>query len=301
MKTVILIAVGLLLLIGAAVLTIALRVGWKLITPARKPLDTQPGEYGIEAYEEVSFTSRDDRVQLSGWYMTAEANHVKANGKTIIFAHGYSQNRQEPHLPALALAARLVRAGFDVLMFDFRNAGQSGGRVTSVGYYEQRDVLGAVDFIATRRPGGYIGLVGFSMGASTALLAAADDDRVQAVVADSPFSSLRRYLGENMPRWTGLPHLPFTWVILKIVPLLIRANIHKVNPWQAVERFSPRPILFIHGLADQTIPYTESCRLLERANERTGQLWLVPDADHVRSYRLYPDEYAERVIRFFGR
>ena len=48
-------------------------------------------------------------------------------------------------------------------------------------------------------------LLGFSMGASTAILAAAESQDVDAVIADSPFSDLTSYLDENLSVWSNLP------------------------------------------------------------------------------------------------
>lgn len=294
-----LVALMLAAVFGAA--AIALRVGWRLIHPPRKEVDMLPETFGIQQVEEIWFDSRQPVVRLSGWYIRSAANGAADNGHTVIMAHGYSQNRLEPHLPALELAARLVRAGFDVLMFDFRNAGRSGGHVTTVGYWEQSDLLGAVDFAVSHAPGRTVHLLGFSMGAVTSLLAAARDERVASVVADSPFSNLWDYLRENLPRWTGLPAVPFNAVILTLMPLWLGIHPRRVSPLDAVHRVVPRPLLLIHGTADETVPWEESRRLHEAAGHPNAELWLVPDAGHVRSYARRPEEYAERVISFFRR
>jgi dipeptidyl aminopeptidase/acylaminoacyl peptidase len=292
--------IGALLLLMAGASAIAVRVSWKLTHPPRKPLDMNPSDFGMTAAESVAFPSRDPSVQLSGWYISAEANGSGSNGSTLIFAHGYSQNRQEPHLPALSLASRLVSQGYDVLMFDFRNAGESGGTLTTIGLWEQLDLLGAVDYVAGRSPSQQIGLIGFSMGAATSLLAAGQDKRVQAVVADSPFFSLQEYLEENLPQWTGLPRFPFNWLILRLSPLVFRADARDVKPCDAVTR-STQPILFIHGTNDQTVPCVNSERLHELAGQSRSELWLVPEAGHVRSYAMHPEEYAGKVTAFLER
>lgn len=294
------IMIGALLALAAVILLgVSIYVGHKLTRPPRKPVDMQPSDFGLHHYENVLFKSRDEEVLLSGWYFSTGENGYQDNGMTLVMAHGYSQNRQEPHLPALDLTARLVAAGFSVLMFDFRNAGKSGGNCTTVGYWEKLDLLGAVDYAAKRAAHHQIGLVGFSMGAATSLLAAAEDNRIQAVVADSPFYSLREYLAENMPHWTGLPHVPFSWLILRTIPLMLRVDVNRINPWQAIERIMPRPILFIHGTGDETIPHNNSLRLYEKADPAKSRIWLVPDAGHVKSYAHVPEVYGQRIISFF--
>jgi len=272
-------------------------IGWRLTRPPRKPLDQRPEDFGLERYETVEFPSRDGHTMLRGWYISAAENGFPSRHYVLIMAHGYSQNRLEPHLPALSLAARLIADGYDVLMFDFRNAGLSDGKQTTVGFREQEDLLGAIAYMASRTSA-EIGLIGFSMGAATSLLAAARDSRVKAVVADSPFYALREYLAENMPHWTGLPHFPFTPLILTLIPMMLRADLQAVTPYRAMEQLTGTPVLLIHGTGDETIPCTNSEQLLRHARHPLSRLWLVPDAGHVRSYAAAPDDYVQTVTGF---
>ena len=165
-------------------------------------------------------------------------------------------------MPTLELAHALVGEGFNVLMFDFRNHGESGGNVTTLGYHEVKDVIGAVQWLRQERPAQAerIGIVGFSMGAVTSIIAASQEPSIGAVVADSPFSDLRSYLQGNMPVWTGLPNVPFTWTIMAILPPLIDSQVDQVSP-VAVMPDMPQPVLLIHADGDTAIPADESRRL----------------------------------------
>ncbi|MGF9907020.1 alpha/beta hydrolase [Brevibacillus porteri] len=297
MNTFFVLITGLLLLLLIAAVAVSFHVTWRLTHPVRKPVNTDPRDFGIEQVESIVFSSRETTISLAGWYLSAEKNRKVSNGCTVIFAHGYSQNRLEPHLPALSLAARLVHAGFDVLMFDFRNAGESSDALTTIGLREQQDLRGAIDFAAAKKPEHTLGLVGFSMGAATSLMVGGVDERITAIVADSPFYSLREYLVENLPQWTGLPRFPFNWLILTLCPILLGANPRDVNPYQAVKQAN-KPILFIHGTGDTTIPMVNSERLFELTQDKDSEIWIVPRAGHVRSYPLVPEEYEKRVVAF---
>ncbi|MDF2683510.1 MAG: alpha/beta hydrolase [Brevibacillus sp.] len=297
MSTVLSIVAGVLVLFGLCAAGIAFQVTWKLTHPIRKAIDMVPADFGIKHTEEVSFPSREGYITLSGWYFSAEQNGHAPRRRTIIFAHGYSQNRLEPHLPALSLAAKLLAGGYDVLMFDFRNAGDSSPSLTTIGLREQQDLLGAIDYVAATRPGQAMGLIGFSMGAATSLLVGGKDERISVIVADSPFYSLREYLQENLPQWTGLPRFPFNWLILTLCPILLGANPREVKPYLAV-KLAKKPIFFIHGTGDSTIPSDNSERLRALVTDKKASIWLVPHAGHVRSFSLVPEEYAERVIDF---
>ncbi|MFC8684208.1 alpha/beta hydrolase [Brevibacillus porteri] len=297
MNTFYVLITGLLLLLLIAAVAVSFHVTWRLTHPVRKPVNMDPRDFGIEQVESIVFSSRETTISLAGWYLSAEKNGKVSNGRTVVFAHGYSQNRLEPHLPALSLAARLIHAGFDVLMFDFRNAGESSNALTTIGLREQQDLRGAIDFAAAKKPEHTLGLVGFSMGAATSLMVGGVDERITAIVADSPFYSLREYLVENLPQWTGLPRFPFNWLILTLCPILLGANPRDVNPYQAVKQ-AEKPILFIHGTGDTTIPMVNSERLFELTQDKDSEIWIVPRAGHVRSYPLVPEIYEQRVVAF---
>lgn len=256
----------------------------------RKPINESPEDYDLD-FDLISFQSRDD-ISLEGWFIPAQ----QSKNKTIIFAHGYRGNRLEKKLPALKLAKDLTENGFHVLMFDFRSCGESSGNVASIGLYEQEDLLSAIAWVKVNHPSS-IGLIGFSMGASTALLAAARSPEVVGVVADSPFDELSTYLAEKFYVWTKLPSFPFTPLTLAFIRMHV-GNAKQVNPRKALKKIHPRPVLFIHGDKDYSIPYDNSVRLHEAYKEHS-ELWTVTNADHVQGYRLNRKEYTRRVIRFF--
>jgi len=71
-------------------------------------------------------------------------------------------------------------------------------------------LLGAVDYVKSKPElNQEIVLMGFSMGASTSILAAAREPAVSAVIADSPFADLKNYLNDKLSVWTELPSFPF--------------------------------------------------------------------------------------------
>lgn len=285
---------GFVIVIILAVFFIAGKVGWQLIHPIRKEITASPGEYGLD-FLEVFFTSREDNLRLKGWFLPAKESRI-----TIIVAHGYGENRQYDYIPILPLAKNLVSEGYNVLLFDFRNSGESEGKMTSVGKYETRDILGAVDFLKKEKAqqAGRIVVYGFSMGAATAILAAAEDKRIGAVIADSPFADLKSYLESNLEVWTKLPAFPFNLAFMLITPLLTGLDPSSVSPLRVIKSLTPRPVLFIHGEADQSIPSDNSRLLLEVSNNPHAQLWLVPGAGHVESYSKEPEKYQQKINQF---
>ncbi|MCL6445947.1 MAG: alpha/beta hydrolase [Alicyclobacillus sp.] len=268
-------------------------VAWHLTHAQRKPLTTTPAAYGL-TYQHVTFPSRIDHLRLDGWLIPA----ADARGRIVIMAHGFRENRAADK-PALPSAKALHNAGISVLMFDFRDEGVSAGHEISVGVYEPRDLLGAIDF-ARKLGYQHIGLMGFSMGAATALETAAQDNQVQAVVADSPFASLYTYLASNMPSWSHLPNWPFTSEILWSAKLMYGLDAHQADPLRAIAHWQPRPLLLIAGRYDNRIPVANSEALYNevKANPQ-DQLWISASHQHVGTYSLQPGAYTKRVVTFF--
>ncbi|OPH47744.1 alpha/beta hydrolase [Paenibacillus ferrarius] len=288
----------LLVLIGFILVGISTYVGWQLTHPKRKALDDSPEHYGLEK-QDIKFASLTGDVELDGWLLKPPAGARRENPVTVIMSHGYAGTRLEKGLPALALAEAIVGAGYPVLMFDFRNSGRSEGNLTTVGYLEKQDVRGAIAWVQ-EHISDKICLLGFSMGGTTSLLAAAEEASVRGVITDSAFSQLSPYLQDNLPVWSKLPRFPFTPLILAILPKLIGINPRHVDALAAVDQIYPRPILFIHSQSDDAIPWSNSEAMWLRHPE-AFEIWLTEQGSHVGSYQKQPEAYTERVLAFLSK
>lgn len=284
--------VGAVILLAAAVcIGISIYVGHVMTHPEKKPIDQFPDNFGMD-YENISFPSRGGGLNLSGWVLDPE----QPPKMTIILAHGYKGNRFEDHVSFFDMADDLLERGYRVVMFDFRYAGDSDGEMVTVGAKEQLDLLGAIDWADAhyKEP---IGLLGISMGASTSLLAAAQTDAVTAVVADSPFSDLTDYLKANLPVWSGLPHYPFTPLIMKLMPMVTDLDPGEASPISVLDDIAPIPVLFIHNIGDEAIPYTESEKMAEK-HPNVFQLWLPDEKGHVQAFKQNRQDYIDKVDGF---
>lgn len=276
--------------------TVALTVyiGLAMTRTEPRELTLNPDMYMMD-YEDVTFMSaHDDEVALKGWLMEPEENATA----TVIMSHGYRGNRHESGAGFFALAQFLLNDGYRVLMYDFRNSGESDGTLTSIGVMERYDVLGAVSFIESRfdEP---IMLYGVSMGASASLSAAALTDDVTAVIADSPFSDLESYLEANLPVWTNLPSFPFTPLTMGLIPRLTGITPSELSPIKDLEAIYPRSVLFIHGDQDEYIPHSESIEMAS-TYEDAFELWIPEGADHVQGFYKHPEAYMSLVQQFLA-
>lgn len=285
---------GLVLLVVLAVFIYAAWLAHTITMVERVSVSGHPSYLGLES-EDVTFLSRNDEVPLCGWYLPAPADD-----RCIILVQGTEHHRNSPEIRALRLGRDLVERGYSVFLFDFRGRGESGGNRSSEGDREQWDVLGAIDYVTGRGiPVERIGLVGFSLGAGVALLVAAQEPRIPAVVSDSGFLDYMMDLQKldigpfRLPAW-------FTYMVALAGRLLFHADFSNVRPAQVVEQLD-QPIFFIHGEDDPVISVEETLELHKISDNPDDRIWIMPRAEHVNVYRKMPEAYVERVSRFFQR
>jgi uncharacterized protein len=242
-----------------------------------------PWELGIP-YEEVAF-STEDGLLLRGWWLPApEAK------RTVIALHGHRGARHH----CVGIGAALWRRGANVLLFDHRGRGSSEGALMSLGYFETLDALAAIEYSLSRAPEVPLGLIGYSMGGAVAVMAAARDDRVGAVVADSSFASERKMVRSLLRKQVG----PLCRPIAALSEYLLPYDPGEVEPLGEVARIAPRATLLIHGLLDTTCDPRDSVRLYEAAGDHK-ELWLLKGAGHCDAYFADREAYCERVDSFF--
>ncbi|MFZ5988620.1 MAG: alpha/beta hydrolase [Bacillota bacterium] len=278
------------LIAAVTVAAISAYIGWKLTHPERLGIPVFSANI-VPEYDSISFNDIKDEVTLKGWYFD-----VKGSKKTVILAHGYRKNRLQFGERTIDLIKSLLNEGYNVLTFDFRNSGESEGKVTSVGLYEKDDLLGAVQYIKSKGSEQIV-LMGFSMGAASSILAASENKDIDAVIADSSFSDLTRYLSENLNVWSDLPKVPFNETTLIAMKIMTGVDTSKVCPEKVIHKISPRPVLLIHSKDDKTIPVKNS-RLLSKLSDGSVELWETSGVGHVGSYEGYTEEYTKRVISF---
>lgn len=243
-------------------------------------------------FDDVTIPSFDG-TRLFGWWMSAGRR-----APTVVVLHGVKNNRTD----VLRAALVLRRAGFNVLLFDGRGHGNSGGQYVTYGFYERRDVESAIDWLVKEKKisRNRVGLAGESMGAAIALQVAAHNQWIRAVWADSPFASLRRITEEFVTRATGLPIAvlnPVLWTTIQVANYRGKFDVRSVDPLALAAQIKC-PVYLVHGTADQLIAAAHS-ECIHAALGCEKELWFVEGARHARSIHLVKQEYSERLTRFF--
>lgn len=247
-----------------------------------------PEKYGLD-YEEVTFGTGNN-LELKGWYVPGEKDT-----KCVILAPGKGGNRWN----VLNYAPFLVKAGYNVLLFDPRSTGLSGGDRYGFGYFESQDLQYAVTFLMNEKRISDFGILGRSAGATSGLLAGLEDSRIDAVVADSPYANLR-LASKDFGDYSRNPFLQtFFPVYMFSAKLALGIDIYgKTNALERIREMET-PSYFIHGKADEAVGYQNSVKLHERKPAKK-QIWLVPETGHVQAYQNRPEEYGKKVVEFFN-
>ena len=208
-------------------------------------------------HEDIAFTDRSGLI-LRGWYVPPPPGPFRAPG--VVHAHGNGADRRQ----GLSSAWALHRAGFAQVLFDFAGCGESDGDRITLGPREADGIRAALDTLADRPEvdGDRLAVVGRSMGAAAAILAASNDTRVRALVLDSPYTAVVDVIDDRFLA-VGIPPALARGPLLAVVAVRARYEPRTVRPIDAIARLAI-PILLFHGDRDTIVPI-EHARALAAA------------------------------------
>lgn len=274
---------------GCVILIISFFAFWVSIKPPRWPVTKTPADFGMQ-YEPVSFQSTDG-ITLAGWFVPAK----NTSNATIIMMHGYPASKSD-----VVDLGVFLHEEYNLFFFDFRYMGESGGKYSTAGGLEIRDLQGAVRYLHQNKPLGSekMGCWGFSLGAAVGLMAAAEEDSISAVVADSPYAELNRMVGFIFQRY-GFLRRPFVFFTGTWSRVILGLNPADVAPAESVTK-RPFAVLLIHGKQDSEISHEDSEMIYHNA-AGPKEIWLIPDIGHGGAYFSNMQEYKDRVLGFFQR
>lgn len=265
-----------------------------------------PATYGV-AYQDVVFAAADAETlnagdenasngavsfvpAISGWYLPHDSARA-----VIIYAHGLFRSRQE----VLERACELWQHGYAGLILDMRRHGTSTGRITSMGFLERNDILGAVTYLRDQRQLDLpIVAYGVSMGAAATLLAGAESQEIDAIIVDSSFLSFENTITHHAKLFLNLPRFPIVDLIILMTKWRVGFSGDQFNMAAAAERIGDRPILFIASANDTRMPVAVAERLFESASSTRKKFEVIPDATHGAAYRTHPARYIRVVLDF---
>ena len=241
-------------------------------------------------HDDVSFVASDG-VRLVGTYVPADGARA-----TVVLVHGFKNTRAD----MIDHASFLHDAGHAVLLYDSRGCGGSAGTF-GVGAAEDRDVSGAVSYLkgSARAGSEHVAVLGVSLGAGDALLAAARDTRIEAVIADSAWADERVQLARMSTLDIGRLAVPLLDYEPALVDAIVGARLEDARPRDEIARIAPRRLLLIHSADDQnaTTPLADARELLAAAGP-PKDMWVAPRGGHAGALEAAREEYTRRVLAF---
>ncbi len=248
----------------------------------------------IEA-EYLPWPKEEVRIRSPFGYDLAAVYHpLPGSQRTIVLTHGITWS-----LYGMVIYAGLFRKrGFNVLLYDIRHHGRSGGPNTSFGYYEKQDLKTVVDWAFSRLdPGGIIGTAGVSLGAVTTLQHAAIDPRIAFAIADCPYSNLNDLLTYRMRQDYHLPPFPLLNLANFFVRRMAGWTFEEASPIRAISQVET-PVFFSHGQNDRYILPQMSIDLYNAKTRGVRMLYLAPNAGHAEALWRNPVEYEQKLEDF---
>ncbi len=226
------------------------------------------------------------------------ADPARANG-TAIVVHGYGDN----HLVFLYLV-RMYRddLNYNVLFPDLQYHGYSEGDHIQMGWYDRLDVEKWIEVAHGIFQDDFMVLHGVSMGAATVMMTSGDPlpDYVKCFVEDCGYASVIKQFNYN--RKQSFRFIPPD--VLQSASLVTKHR-YGWGFWEASCEKQlakcERPMLFIHGDADDFVPFSHLQKNYDAKTKGYKEMWVTEGAVHANSYAKYPEEYKQHVRDFLAK
>jgi predicted alpha/beta-fold hydrolase len=293
------------LAVASLVIAVLLLLGYvfsrSVIHLDRQPVPKTPADYGM-TYQKVDFAA-EDNVKLKAWLIPGTSNklvvmtHVGGltkYGSTVTFKSFSKLFNKE--IEFLKVARHLHDAGYGVLMFDFRNHGESdsspdGGKV-AVGLDEYKDVVAAMNYLQSSPDTKNldVGFVSFCMGANSTIIAMSKQPQafknIKCLVAVQPISMaifVRTYAKKRLTAVGGKLLFP---VIQFFVNLQSKHRLQDMSPRDYVKDLKV-PTLYVQVRND---PWTELSDILgfyEATSTEKEFFWLESFTHRFEGYQYF--------------
>ena len=258
---------------------------WRLLHPSCLPTRTNvemQTPAGISTLQAVTFQTADG-LALEGWWLPPQNRNV------ILLLGGLGANKDS----MLPEAEILARQGYGVLTSSYRHC---VGEIATLGEDELYELQAMLDFAEVQEGVEHLGVLGFSVGGTVVIRGAARHPELEAVIAEGNFANLREEISASPASFFSIQ-----WQVQHLVifffHLLTGVRTDSISPLEEIPLISPRPILFIQG--EYEVERTQGL-LQYQTGQPNAELWIVPKSEH-GEYRLYsPQEYEDRIIRFFN-
>lgn len=228
-----------------------------------------PGSLNMP-YENFEVRGLDSAV-LKAWYIPSD----NQQNFIVLIIHDLGDSR----ISCLGLAKALQGRNIDVCLMDLRAHGSSGGNEFSPGPLAVSDIRQVIDKLFEDYYVEQLAILGIGTGAAIAVQTAAIDDRVSAVVLQSPFGALNKYVERRYRHKWGFLHPAYSYIANNRLKKQLGYSPEKLNLPDICE-YIFIPTLVIAGSNDEEMPYIESLNVSEASGSDMKNFITIKDAGH---------------------
>ncbi len=203
---------------------------------------------------------------------------VNSTPGAVILCHGMESDKESEKL--VFLGRELARQNILTLRFDFAYVGESSGKFEDITYSGEVDDLRAAHKLVRGHCAGKIAILGSSMGGTVALMFAAEERDVAALVTVSaplyPGKFPHRILDAAQLRdWR---ERGFTFYNGNRLNVSLLEDLERIDVRASARKVSC-PVLILHGDADGVVPVEEAYELHECLTN-SKRLSVLEKTDH---------------------
>ncbi len=236
-------------------------------------------------------------IHLKARYIAAET----PTAKTVILVHGYTTESS-----SMANFAQYYHdtLGYNVLLPDNRAHGESEGSLIGFGWLDRLDLRIWIHRVILLTPKEFgkpkIVLHGVSMGGATVLMASGDPqpEAVKAIVSDCAYTSVWDEMKVRLKADYKLPPFPTMYAAMLFAKYYMGTGFTKASALLQTAR-SKTPTLFIHGDADDYVPFSMVAELYE-ACSASKALYIAKGAKHAEAWATDERTYQENLVDFLN-
>ena len=221
------------------------------------------------------------------------SDSTRGTGKYVIISHGHKSNKYG----VVKFVDPYIELGFTCIIYDLRGHGANASSICTMGGLESQDLNFLIEDTFERFGDvSVLGLQGESMGSLASLNVLRYNDKVDFVVSDCGFESLK-YMLHDM--YNDMHLYPFGTCADIGFKVLYGINTGEINAIEAM-KLRNVPVLFVHGGDDDWIDIDNSMDMFDEAQKHAhSELWIVPGADHARSRDVAgKDAYRDKIGSF---
>ncbi|SFC22097.1 alpha/beta hydrolase [Clostridium uliginosum] len=264
--------------------------------------DETSGECKVEDMEWIlnlsnykdSYIKSFDNLRLHGY----EILNYNDSHRWVITVHGYTGEG----IKMGSRAKVFYEMGYNVIIPDLRGHGKSEGNYIGMGWHDRKDIIEWTNYIIKHDKNCEIVLYGISMGASTVMMTAGEEDlpsNVKAVIEDCGYTSAWDEFSYQLKFMFKLPKFPIMHAASLVTKIRSGYFLKEASAIKQVSK-SNTPILFIHGDEDKFVPYFMLDKVYNAAKSKK-EILIVEGAAHCKAHKINPELYWTTIKKFIDK